>query len=70
MCPPIKKSSINFVQSNYDHFKDLQLADSGSNDDIELLIGSDFYWCVVTGNVKVCKIGELVGVETKLGHYN
>ena len=65
ICFAIKNQSINFVQNNYDHFKDLQLADSGSNDDFELLAGSDFYWSVVTGNVLTGKIGEHVGVETK-----
>lgn len=53
--PPIKHQSINFAQSNYEHFKDLKLADSGSNNDIKLLIGSDFCRSMVTGNVKIGK---------------
>ena len=67
ICLSIRNQSINFVQNNYDHFKDLQLIDSGSNDDIELLIGSDFYWSMVTGNVKIGKNGEAIEVETKFG---
>ena len=42
--------------------KDLQLADLDSNDDIKLLIGSDFYWYGVMGNIKISKIKEPVGV--------
>ena len=47
--------------------KDLELADTDSSDDIELLIGSDFYWAFVTGNVRLGKLGESVGVESKFG---
>ena len=47
--------SLLISQSNYEHFKDLKLADSGSNNDIELLIGSDFCRSMVTGNVKIGK---------------
>ena len=42
VCFPIKNQNINIVQNNYDHFKNLQQAESGFNCDIELLIGSDF----------------------------
>ena len=66
ICHPIKNQSINLVQNNYDYFKDLQLAESSSNGDIELLIGC-FYWPMVTGKLKIGKIGEPVGVETKFG---
>ena len=47
--------------------KDLRLADTGSSDDIKLLIGSDFYWAFLTGNVRLGKLGEPVGVESKFG---
>ena len=67
ICLSIKNQSINFVRNNYNHFKDLQLVDSGFNDDIQLLIGSDFYWSMVTGNVKIGKNGEAIEIETKFG---
>ena len=67
VCFPIKNQNINIVQNSYDHFKNLQLAESGFNCDIELLIGSDFCWSVVTGNVKIGKTREVVSVETKFG---
>ena len=43
----------------------MQLADSGSTDEIDLLIGSDFYWSVVTGKTKTGKNNKPVAVETK-----
>ena len=47
--------------------KDLGLADTGSSDDIKLLIGSDFYWAFLTGNVRLGKLEEPVGAESKFG---
>ena len=47
--------------------KDLCLADSGSTDEIDLLIGSEFYQSVVTGKTKTSKNNKPVAVETKLG---
>ena len=37
------------VKTRFDYLKDLQLADPGFTDKIDLLIGSDFYWSIVTG---------------------
>ena len=45
--------------------KDLELAVTGSSDDVELFIGSDFYWVFLTGNVRLVKVGEPVRVESK-----
>ena len=45
----------------------MELANSKSKSDIDLLIGSDFYWLLVTGNVRFGNPGEPVGVETKFG---
>ena len=47
--------------------KDLGLADTVSSDHIKLLIGSDFYWAFVTENLRLGKVGEPVGVESKFG---
>ena len=67
ICLPFKNQPITFAKNNFGFLKDLELADTGSSDDIELLIGSDFYWGFVTRNVKLSKVGELVGVESKFG---
>ena len=60
---------MNFAKTRFDYLKDLQLADSGSTDEIDLLIGSDFYWSVVTGKTKPGKNNEHVAVETKFGWF-
>ena len=44
----------------------MKLIDSGHGVDIGILIGSEYYWGLVTGKVKVELIGEPVGVETQL----
>ena len=36
--------------------------------DIDLLIGSDFYWELATGNVKKGKQDGLVALDTELGY--
>ena len=53
-----------FAETRLDYLKDLQLADSGSTDEIDILIVSDFYWSVVTGKNKnrhkqrTCRCGD------------
>ena len=67
ICLPLKNQPITFAKNNFEFLKDLELADTGSSDDIELLIGSDFYWAFVMGNVRLGKVGEPVGVKSKFG---
>ena len=47
--------------------KDLNLADSGTMKEIDMLIGSNFYLSLVTGKVKMGKMGEPVAIETTFG---
>ena len=51
----------------YSHLQNLNLADSRASCDIDLLIGSGYYWDLVTGKVKTGKPGEPVAVETVFG---
>ena len=66
-CLPTQKQSSNYAKENIDYLKELELANSKSKNDIDLLIGSEFQWLLVTGNVKFGNPGEPVGVETKFG---
>ena len=68
ICLPIQRQSSNFAKQNFDYLKKLELVKSKSKNDIDLLIGSAFYWLLVTGNVKFWNPREPVGVETKFGH--
>ena len=63
----MKKQPLNYVQ-NLPEFVELNFADTGdTGNEIDLLIGSDFYWSLVTGNVKPLEKSSLIAIETKLG---
>ena len=64
---PINNQPVCDIQNKFDHLKGLKLIDSGHWGDIDILIGSDYYWGLVTGKVKVGLIGEPVWVETQFG---
>ena len=67
ICLPLKKQPLSYVQ-NLLEFVELDFADTGdTGNGIDLLIGSDFYWSLVTGNVKALEKSSLVAIETKLG---
>ena len=42
-----------YVKNNFEFLKDLNLADSGTVEEIDMLIDSDFYWSLVTEKVKM-----------------
>lgn len=67
ICLPIKNQFTGFAKEKFEHLKDLELADKNQVEVIDLLIGSDYYWPLMTGRVKCGKPGEPVGIETKLG---
>lgn len=54
ICNPLTSQPINYAAQSYDHLIGLKLADSAETSDvleIDLLIGSDSYWKMVTGRV-------------------
>ena len=67
ICLPIKNQLLNIAKTRIVYLDDLQLADWRSTDEIDLLIGSNFYWSLVTGKTKTGKSNETVAVETKFG---
>ena len=56
---------VKYAKNNFEFLKDLNLADSGTMEEIDMLIGSDFYWSLVIEKVKMSKTGEPVAIETK-----
>ena len=67
ICLPLKKQPLKYIQ-NLPEFAELNFADTGDTEnEIDLLIGSAFYWSLVTGNVKDLEKSSLVAIETKLG---
>ena len=65
ICLPIKGQTKNC--SNFEFLKNIELAETNSTENVDLLIGSDFYWHLVTGRVKFGKPNEPVALETKIG---
>ena len=69
ICDPVRTCSINPASGAYEHLTGLKLADSeinGGDVEIDLLIGSDFYWKMVTGRVVRGDNGP-TAIETRLG---
>ena len=69
ICEPLTSQSILYANENYVHLADLDLADSGCGDDhldIDILVGSDHYWKLVTGEV-IRKDNTPTAIKTKLG---
>ena len=67
ICLPIANQPKEHAQKNYEFLKDLNLADSKTMGEIDLLIGSDFHWSLVTGKIKRGKEEDLVAIETDFG---
>ena len=67
ICSPVK-SEVNI--ENYPHLSDLELADidehATGNDSIDILVGADFYWHFVTGDV-VRGDNSPTAISSKLG---
>ena len=66
---PLTSQPINHSQECYDHLKGLELADTADASDkleVDVLIGSDLYWTLVTGRVIRGKSGP-IAIHTKVG---
>ncbi len=69
ICDPVCAQPIDVSQASYGHLAGLEFADSGevgSSLRIDLLIGSDHYWKLVTGRVVKQDSGP-TAIETRLG---
>ena len=69
ICSPIANQAVDVAARSYSHLSDLPLADScvaKSHADVDMLIGADYFWSIVTGIVRRGEEGPLA-TETKLG---
>ena len=69
ICEPLVGQPISVCVKQYPHLMGLELADSvesGSSMPVDILIGSDYYWQLVTGSICRGAIGP-IAVHTKLG---
>ena len=70
VCGSVNGQKVKFVKSNYPFLKNLKLADEGlDKENIDLLIGADFYWDIVGGSVKRGNGVAAVALGSKLGWY-
>jgi len=70
ICEPLTNQPITHVKESYAHLASLDLADHASGDDtlnVDILIGSDNYWSLVTGRVIRGDRGGPTAIQTKLG---
>ena len=68
VCSPLSGQRIDFVKTMFPCLASLDLADKGNGDsEIDLLIGADFYWYIIEGELRrLCSDG-LTAVCSKLG---
>ena len=70
ICSPLKEHFVQETQSQFNHLKDLQLSESKQQNeitDIDILIGLDFYYSLVSGRIKRGFPSDLVAVESVFG---
>ena len=69
ICEPISSQPINASVESHDHLLKLELADSADGNShlpVDLLIGCDYYWDLVTGSI--CRgVQGPTAIHTKLG---
>ena len=69
ICEPLSHQPISLCKTTYGHLAPLSLADfddGGTEMPVDLLIGSDHYWTIVTGEVVRGETGP-IALGTHLG---
>lgn len=69
ICEPLASQPINFCRDNYEHLSGLDLADSSDGSSrlkIDILIGSDQYWDLITGRTLRGSSGP-IAIDTGIG---
>ena len=70
ICSPLSGQCNELAKHKFPHLQGLKLADSSGGHsllDVDLLIGADSYWQVVTGQIKQSELGGPVAINTNLG---
>ena len=69
ICSPITNQKYNFAKNNYDHLRNIKLLkhSEGDSTSIDLLIGNDFYYSFINGNIVKGQKDEPIAIETYLG---
>ena len=68
ICSPLSQQCVSIARNQYDHLKYLKLSNSSDSKfkcNVDILIGADYYWDFVSGNIKRRNSAQ-VAVETVL----
>ena len=70
ICHPLKNQNTKFAKKNFSHIRNLTLAGENclKNSDIDILIGSDYYWHFMKNRIIRGNADEPAALETKLGY--
>lgn len=69
ICEPLKNQSTLSAKKKHKHLRELKLSDPTRKDEvlkIDLLVGLDYYWSLVTGNIRKGKTGP-TAIQTRVG---
>ena len=70
ICHPLKNQNTEFAKKNHSHIRNLTLADENGlkSSDIDILIGSDYYWHFLKNRIIRGNADGPVSLETKWGY--
>ena len=69
ICSDVLNQDINYVSTKYAHLTQLQLADYSSSNDkcVDVLIGVDYYYSCLLGEIKKGKENEPIAIKSHFG---
>ena len=68
ICSRLSNQRVENAEKLFPVLQDLDLSDVGDgSQDIDLLIGADYYWTVIEGETKKCNADGLTAINSKLG---
>ena len=67
ICSNISGQRIDIVAKDFNGLRGVNIDAGEGSGSIDLLIGSDFYWSIVNGEVRRCGKDGLVAISSKLG---
>ena len=70
ICSPLKEYFVQEIQSQFNHLKELQLSETKQENgitDIDILIGLDFHYSLVSGRIKKGLPSDPVAAESVFG---
>ena len=67
ICSTLRKQNVELAKKQYPIINKFKFSDVKCNDEIDILIGADFYWSFVSNDMIRCGDTGLVATDTKLG---